>query len=108
MSRYLQVTTTTETEEEARSIAYVLVTEKLAACAQVLAGPITSIYHWHGKLEQSSEFMCLFKTTAELYPLLETRIRELHSYDVPEIIAVEITAGSDGYLRWIDDSTTMR
>jgi periplasmic divalent cation tolerance protein len=81
------------------------VEERLAACAQV-TGPISSTYRWQGKVQQASEWYCHLKTTVERLPALEARIRELHPYDVPEIIAVPIMQGNAAYLEWIHDSVT--
>jgi periplasmic divalent cation tolerance protein len=80
-----------------------MVTEKLAACANILP-PIESIYRWEGKLEQAEEVLVFFKTTAQRYPELEAKLKELHPYDVPEITATPITAGSADYLLWVADS----
>lgn len=102
--RYLQVQTTTESEADARRIGETLVRERLAACAQ-LVGPISSIYRWRGALSEAREWLCLLKTTDDRYPLLEARIRELHPYEEPEIVALPVAAGSAGYLAWVIDST---
>ena len=102
MKSYIQITTTTETKEEAEKIAQYLVVEKLAACVQI-AGPITSIYRWKGKVENTQEWLCLIKTREELYDKVETAIKKLHSYETPEIIAVPIIKGSKEYLNWLDD-----
>ena len=75
-------------------------TEKLAACANVLPG-VTSIYGWQGKLEESEETLVLFKTRREVYSALETRLRALHPYEVPEIVAVDVAAGLPAYLQWV-------
>ena len=103
MAEYLQVLTTAGSEEEADRIGAALVERRLAACAQVL-GPIASRYRWQGKIEQAQEWMCVAKTEASRYPELEAAIRELHSYDEPEIVATPIVAGSKGYLDWLGDS----
>ncbi len=99
-AEYLQVTTTAGSENEAERISAALVERRLAACVQV-AGPITSRYRWQGEIETAREWLCVAKTTAERYPKLEAAIRELHSYDEPEIVATPIVAGSAGYLEWI-------
>jgi periplasmic divalent cation tolerance protein len=80
------------------------VEERLAACAQVL-GPLTSTYRWQGAVETADEWYCHLKTTAERWPALEARLRALHPYDVPEIIALPIAAGSRAYLDWITAET---
>lgn len=99
-AEYLQVTTTTGSEDEAERIGAALVERRLAACVQV-AGPITSRYRWQGEVETAREWLCLAKTEAGRYLQLEAAIRELHSYDEPEIIATPIVAGSAGYLEWV-------
>ena len=89
--------------EEADRIAAVLVEERLAACAQV-SGPVASTYRWEGKVDRATEWYCHLKTTAARLPDLEARLRSLHSYQVPEIIAVPISAGHPAYLAWIEDA----
>ena len=80
-----------------------LVEERLAACGQVL-GPVSSTYHWQGAIERSTEYYCQLKTTMARLPALQARIRELHPYEVPEIIALSIADGDAGYLRWIEQT----
>jgi periplasmic divalent cation tolerance protein len=99
-TEYLQVTTTAGSEEEADRISRALIERRLAACVQVV-GPIHSRYRWQGEVETATEWMCVAKTSTERYPALEATIRELHSYDEPEIVATPIVAGSAGYLEWI-------
>jgi periplasmic divalent cation tolerance protein len=96
------VLTTTATQAEADRLATSTVEERLAACAQV-SGPVSSQYHWQGTLERSAEWRIQFKTTSGRYRALEARIKALHSYQVPEIIAVPILEGSAEYLKWIED-----
>ena len=84
---------------EAEAIATSLVTSKLAACVNLV--PIQSIYTWQGELHQEQEWQLLIKTDLSQFPTLEAKIRELHSYEVPEIIALPIVAGSKSYLDWI-------
>jgi periplasmic divalent cation tolerance protein len=103
VSEYVQVLTTAGSEEEAKRISEVLVERRLAACVQV-AGPIVSRYRWQGEIEEAREWQCLAKTEMERYPEVEAAIRELHSYDEPEIVATPIVAGSRGYLDWIGES----
>lgn len=103
MAEYLQVLTTAGSEKEAERIGAALVERRLAACVQVL-GPISSRYRWQGKIETAREWTCLAKTEASRYPDLEAAIRELHSYEEPEIVATPIVAGSQGYLDWIGES----
>ena len=79
--------------------------ERLAACAQV-AGPIRSTYRWQGRVETAEEWHCHLKTSADRAPDLIARIRGLHPYDVPEIIAVPIVGGDPEYLRWVGETAT--
>jgi periplasmic divalent cation tolerance protein len=103
MTEYVQVLTTAGSEEEAARIAEVLVARRLAACVQVV-GPVVSRYRWRGKIEEEREWQCLAKTTRAAYAAVEAAIREVHSYDEPEIVATPIVAGSPGYLAWIDEN----
>jgi periplasmic divalent cation tolerance protein len=107
MTTYIQVVTTTARREEAQRIARELVEKQLAACAQIV-GPITSIYRWQGKIETDEEWQCWCKTRGELFTQVETAIRAIHPYEVPEILAVPIVAGSERYLAWLDEQTTPR
>ena len=102
MTDYIQVVTTTERQEDAEGIARRLIEKRLAACVQIV-GPITSTYRWQGKIETSREWQCWAKSRRELYEKIEAAIRRLHSYEVPEILAVPIIAGSPGYLAWVDE-----
>ncbi len=103
MTDYLQVLTTAGSEEEAERISAALVERRLAACVQVV-GPISSRFRWQGEVETAQEWLCLAKTEASRYDELEAAIRELHSYEVPEIVATPIVAGSEGYLKWVSDN----
>jgi periplasmic divalent cation tolerance protein len=103
VAEYLQVLTTAGSEKEADRISAALVERGLAACVQVL-GPIASRYRWQGKVETAGEWMCVAKTEASRYAAVEAAIREIHSYDEPEIVATPIVAGSKGYLDWIGES----
>lgn len=99
-TEYVQVLTTAGSEREAEEISTALVERRLAACVQV-AGPVRSRYRWQGEVETAEEWQCVAKTTAAALPMVEEAIRELHSYDEPEIVAVPIVAGSAGYLDWV-------
>jgi periplasmic divalent cation tolerance protein len=103
MTDCVQVVTTAGSEEEAGRIAGVLVERRLAACVQVV-GPIVSRYRWEGAIEEAREWQCLAKTTRAAYAAVEGAIREVHSYDEPEVIATSIVAGSAGYLAWIGEN----
>lgn len=100
MESYIQVTTTTEKKEEAEKIAISLVERKIAACVQIV-GPIISIYRWKGKIETAEEWQCVIKSRKNLYDEIEKAIRAVHTYEVPEIVAVPIVAGSVDYLKWL-------
>jgi periplasmic divalent cation tolerance protein len=97
------VLSTAGSEEEARKIANALVEQKLAACVNIIP-QIESIYRWQGKVESSREWLLLIKTSAEKFGAVRDAIRELHSYDLPECIALAIDDGSSTYLGWIEDS----
>jgi periplasmic divalent cation tolerance protein len=96
--------TTAPTREEAAKIAKLLIEEKLAACVQLL--PIESFYVWQGKTHNEAEVLLLVKTRKILFDTAITRIKTVHSYAVPEIVAVPFTAGLGDYLSWIDEVTT--
>jgi periplasmic divalent cation tolerance protein len=98
---FIQVMTTTETNEQAQAIARYLVEEKLAACVQI-TGPITSTYRWKEKVENAQEWLCLIKTREDFFDKVESAVKKLHSYETPEIIAVPIVKGSKEYLNWLD------
>lgn len=100
MTGFLQVMTTTANREDAEKIARALVERRLAGCVQ-LVGPIHSTYWWDGAVETAEEYLCLVKSSHEAYPALEAAIQELHSYDVPEILALPVAAGSAAYLTWL-------
>jgi periplasmic divalent cation tolerance protein len=104
MKSYIQISTTTETKEEAKKIAQYLVEQKLAACVQITS-PIESTYRWKGKVKTAREWLCLIKTRASLFNKVETAIKKLHSYETPEIIAIPIIKGSKQYLNWLDNET---
>ena len=97
------VLSTAGSEDEARKIAHNLVENQLAACVNIVPG-IESIYRWQGKVETAREWLLLIKTTAEKFPAVRDAIRELHSYDLPECIAIPIDDGSTEYLEWIGES----
>lgn len=94
---------TAGSEEEARKIAHHLVERKLAACVNILP-QIESVYRWQGKVESSREWLLVIKTTSERFPSLCAVIKELHSYELPECIAIAVEDGSPAYMQWIDES----
>ncbi|MEF8832291.1 MAG: divalent-cation tolerance protein CutA [Candidatus Thermoplasmatota archaeon] len=99
--KYIMVLTTTESEQEAEKISESLIEENLGACVQVY-GPIKSTYQWEGKMVKSEEWMCFVKTRFVKFENLERKIKEIHNYENPEIIAFPIIEGSQEYLGWID------
>ncbi|MCX7816061.1 MAG: divalent-cation tolerance protein CutA [Syntrophales bacterium] len=101
MTEYIQLVVTVDTKERAESIASLLVEQKLAACVQV-SGPVKSVYHWQGKLEEATEWMCFIKSRRELYQELENAIRSNHPYEVPEILAFPVLIGYEPYLQWVN------
>ena len=101
---YIIVLVTAPDEAGAASMAEKIVTEGLAACCNIVPG-IRSIYTWKGELCRESETLCIFKTRAALFERLRKRVIELHSYEVPEVVALDIAQGSDDYLRWLGEVT---
>ena len=100
----LLVLTTMPDETSAKILARTLVSEKLAACINLLP-QMTSIYEWKGVSEEGTEHLLLIKSTARAYPGLEAAIREIHPYELPEIIATPISHGLPDYLNWIVERT---
>ncbi len=97
------VLSTAGSEEEAKKIANHLVESRLAACVNIVP-QIESVYRWEGKVESGREWLLIIKTSAELFPAVRDAIRELHSYELPECIAINIEDGSSEYLDWLADS----
>lgn len=100
----LLILTNCPDEESANAIALAVVEQKLAACVNILPR-VQSVYRWQGAVEAASEIPLLIKSTAERYPALEAAIRERHPYEVPEIIALPISAGLPAYLNWLAAET---
>ncbi|TAK67402.1 MAG: divalent-cation tolerance protein CutA [Dehalococcoidia bacterium] len=100
MTKYIQVMTAVGEREDADRLARSIVERRLAACAQVI-GPISSTYWWRGELESATEWLCLMKTERARYEELEAAIRDAHSYETPEIVAMPVEAGSRDYLAWL-------
>ncbi len=98
---------TTGSEEQAVSISRALVSERLAACVNIV-GPVRSIYRWRDSVEDDREYLLLIKTRATLYMKVETRVRELHNYGVPEVLSINADRGSPPYIQWLLDSTPFR
>ena len=98
----LLVLTTTSNTDEAESLANGLVESRLAACVQILP-KMTSVYAWEGKVERESEHLLLIKTLPEKYEAVEKYILDHHSYDTPEMVAIDAEKVSAGYLKWLTD-----
>ena len=90
--------------EEGERIAAILVGERLAACVNLLH-PVRSVYRWQGKVQADDEVLLLIKTTAQRYAALERRVREVHPYEVPEVVGLRIERGSPPYLEWLRSET---
>ncbi|PWT73865.1 MAG: divalent-cation tolerance protein CutA [Chloroflexi bacterium] len=86
---------------EARNIARSVVGHRLAACVNIVCTPVESIYRWKGKVERAKEFLLIIKTTRRRLAQLQEQIAALHSYDVPEFLALKVDGGSHGYLSWL-------
>ena len=102
MREYLLIFITAPTGDPAQNIAETLVSEKLAACVNIIHG-VSSTYSWKGIIEHETEDLLLVKTRAELLEPLTQKVIEIHPYDVPEVIAVSLEAGATPYLQWIDN-----
>ncbi len=102
-AEYVLALTTLPLDQDAIAFARTLVDERLAACVNILP-EMQSVYRWQGNVEQDRERQVLIKTTAQRLSALWERIRELHTYDVPEFIVLPIQDGNDAYLRWIAES----
>jgi len=100
MSEVLLVLTNAPDQDTAERIAVSLVTDRVAACVNILPA-CNSVYRWQGKLERADEVPLLIKTTRDAYPRLETALQTLHPYEVPEIVALPVTAGLPAYLAWV-------
>ena len=100
MSEELIVLVTVPARADGERIAEALVVEQLAACVNIV-GPIRSIYRWQGEINRDDEHLLLIKTTRARYVELEARVRALHTYEVPEVVALPIEMGSAAYLEWL-------
>lgn len=94
---------TTATKKEAEKIARNLLNQRLIACANIV-GPASSLFWWKEKISRENEFLVLMKTSTDLFEKLATTIKQMHSYEVPEIVAVPITKGEQSYLEWLSGS----
>ncbi len=91
---------TTANKQEAENIVQTLLEEKLIACANIV-GPVTSHFHWSGKVEKAEEFLVFMKSRLDLFDAVAAKVKSLHSYEVPEIVALPVVAGSAAYLGWL-------
>jgi periplasmic divalent cation tolerance protein len=101
---FVVVLITVRDQEEGRKIADALVGQRKAACVNMVS-QVSSLFRWEGKIEDEKESLLIVKTRAELFPELEALVRGLHSYQVPEIIALPIVQGNEAYLKWLGEET---
>jgi periplasmic divalent cation tolerance protein len=99
---YIIVFVTTANKAEAEKIAQALLKEKLIACANIIS-PVASFFHWRGRIDKAEECLVVMKSRVDLFPELSERAKGLHSYEVPEILALPIVEGSEAYLAWMDE-----
>jgi periplasmic divalent cation tolerance protein len=104
MSDPIVVLVTCGSEEEAMKIANSLVEERLAACVNIIS-PVRSIYRWEGKISDEREWLLIMKTQKKRFEDLEKKVKSLHSYSVPEIIALPVVEGFASYLKWLEEMT---
>lgn len=100
---FIQIITTTSSRDEAERLSRTLIERQLAGCVQVV-GPIESTYRWENKIETATEWQCWIKTRRQNYSSVEKVIHEIHSYEVPEILALPVIAGSERYMRWLAEA----
>lgn len=103
MSPYVVVFMTASHKEEALKIVRRLLSERLIACANIV-GPVSSLFWWKGKIGEASEFLVIMKSRKDLFKRLSKRVKETHSYEVPEVIALPVTEGLPSYLEWMSAS----
>ncbi len=103
-TNFIIVLVTTANKAEAEKISQTLLKDKLIACANIIS-PITSFFHWQGKIDQAEECLVIMKSRADLFSELADRVKSLHSYEVPEILALPIMEGSAAYLDWLGSVT---
>jgi len=100
MAKFIQVVTTVDSREGAEKIAETVVDTRLAACVQI--SECRSMYRWQGSIENSGEFVCVMKSRVDLFAALDQAVRQVHPYEVPELLATEIFTGNSDYLAWLD------
>jgi len=103
LKKYTVILVTASSKKEAETITQKLLAEKLVACANIV-GPVSSYFHWEGKVKVAEEFLLLLKSRLDLFNAVAERVRALHSYDVPEVLALPVLAGSKRYLEWLGAS----
>jgi periplasmic divalent cation tolerance protein len=104
MTDKIVVFTTCGSEEEARKLAAILIEKHLAACVNITA-PLTSVYRWKGKVEESREWLLIIKSRRECFDQLRLALEGAHSYELPEVLAIPVVDGSPTYLAWLDKET---
>jgi periplasmic divalent cation tolerance protein len=102
MTEFVQITTTTGKRKDAEQIASELVSGRLAGCVQV-SGPIVSTFRWQGKVETAEEWLCVIKTTRAQIAAIQDALKQIHPYEVPEIVVTPIVTGSEPYLKWLSE-----
>jgi periplasmic divalent cation tolerance protein len=103
MSSYIVVFMTVSDEKEATKIIHSLLKDRLIACANIV-GPVASLFWWKGKIDKANEFLVIMKSRKNLFKKLSERVKELHSYEVPEVIALPVIEGLPSYLNWLGAS----
>jgi periplasmic divalent cation tolerance protein len=101
MTEKILVLSNCGSEEEARRVARALVEARVAACVNIVPG-IQSVYHWQGAIQEDSEWMLVIKSTRPMFESLAAELRKIHSYQVPEVLAIPVIAGDQNYLDWMD------
>ncbi len=104
MSEFITILVTTASEEEAERIAEELLAAKLIACANIVGG-VRSLFSWAGAVQKEQEILIIMKSRQVLFEEIEQKVRQIHSYDVPEILALPILTGSGPYLQWLGEET---
>jgi len=99
-SNYIIILVTTKDRQEAEKITQLLLKECLIACANII-NPVTSFFHWSGKIDKAEECLIVMKSRADLFTRVAEHVKVLHSYEVPEILALPIVEGSEAYLNWM-------
>ena len=104
LTEYIVVLITASNEDEAARLGQTIVSERLAGCVNIIRS-IRSIYRWQGRIEDEQEVLLIIKTKRALFERLQVRVKELHSYSVPEIIGLPLAGGSEQYLDWLRQET---